>query len=181
MRKIIIDIDNTLWDFAPALYARLHKIHPGFPDPSQWHSWSFWKGLISPERLYRAIRDVHMEQDRFQPYNEARGFLGRLKENGFYIVIASHRERETLPATRRWLEKNALPFDEIHLSYDKSVLFDWCWAIIDDSPVTLDKARSAGIIRAGLKNPWNEREDHPLFASLNEVYTYLQTECTSGK
>ena len=122
-----------------------------------------------------------MEQDRFQPYNEARGFLGRLKENGFYIVIASHRERETLPATRRWLEKNALPFDEIHLSYDKSVLFDWCWAIIDDSPVTLDKARSAGIIRAGLKNPWNERENHPLFASLHEIYDYLQTKCASGK
>lgn len=122
-----------------------------------------------------------MEQDNFQPYKDARIFLERLRKKGFYIVIASHRERETLPSTRRWLEKNDLPFDEIHLSYDKTVLFDRCWAIIDDSPVTLDKARSAGIVRAGLKNPWNEREDHPLFGSLEEIYDYLQNQCVSAK
>jgi hypothetical protein len=181
MRKIVIDIDNTLWDFAPVLFERLSSIVPGFPDPSRWHSWGFWKGLIDPEKLYRVIRDVHMEQDIFQPYNEARSFLTRLKERGFYIIIASHREKETLPATHRWLEKNELPFDEIHLSYDKTVLFDECWAIIDDSPVTLDKARSAGIVRTGLKNPWNEREDHPLFTTLREVYNYLEAVCAKQK
>jgi len=181
MRKIVIYIDNTLWDFAPVLFERLKSIVPGFPDPPQWHSWGFWKGLIAPEKLYRVIRDVHMEQDTFLPYDEARSFLTRLKESGFYIIIASHREKETLHATRRWLEKNALVFDEIHLSYDKTVLFDECWAVIDDSPVTLDRARSAGIVRTGLKNPWNEREDHPLFLTLHEVYNYLQTECTASK
>jgi len=181
VRKIVIDIDNTLWDFAPVLYERLNDANPGFPRPSEWRSWSFWKGLISAEKLYRTIRDVHMEQDRFEPYSEAHFFLERLKTDGFYIVIASHREKETFSSTRKWLEKNALPFDEIHLSYDKTVLFGECWGIIDDSPVTLDKARSAGIVRAGLKNPWNEREDHPLFANLDEIYDYLQTECTSEK
>jgi hypothetical protein len=181
MREIIIDIDNTLWDFAPVLYARLNDAYPGFPDPSQWHSWSFWKGLISPEKLYRFIRDVHMEQDSFQPYNDARIFLEKLRKKGFYIVIASHREKDTFPSTLRWLKKNALPFDEIHLSYDKSVLFDRSWAIIDDSPVTLEKARSAGIVRAGLKNPWNEHEDHPLFLDLEQIYDYLQAECATTK
>ncbi len=96
-------------------------------------------------------------------------------------MIASHREKETLAATRKWLEKNALAFDEIHLSYDKSVLFDERWGIIDDSPVTLDKARSAGIVRAGLKNPWNEGEDHPLFSNLDEIYDYLREECAARK
>lgn len=181
MRKIIVDIDNTLWDFAPVLYERLNYANPGFPHHSEWHSWSFWKGLIAPEKLYGIIRDVHMEQDIFQPYEEARIFLERLRKSGFYIVIASHRQKETFASTQRWLKKNALPFDEIHLSYDKTVLFDECWAVVDDSPVTLDKARAVGIVRAGLKNPWNERENHPLFASLTEIYDYLQTECTSGK
>ena len=179
MRKIIVDIDNTLWDLAPILYERLNNTHPGFPHHSEWHLWNFWKGLIPPEKLYRIIRDVHMEQDTFEPYCEARLFLEQLKKNGFYIVIASHREKETFASTLRWLEKNSLPFDEIHLSYDKSVLFDQCWGIIDDSPVTLDKARSAGIVRAGLKNPWNEREDHPLFSNLGEIYDYLRGECAA--
>ncbi|MEN6616123.1 MAG: HAD family hydrolase [Syntrophorhabdus sp.] len=181
MRKIIIDIDNTLWDLAPILYERLSKTSPGFPHHSQWHSWTFWKGLISAERLYHIIRDVHLEQDRYEPYSEARLFLERLKRNGFYIVIASHREKETLASTRRWLEKNNLSYDEIHLSYDKSVLFDESWAIVDDSPVTLEKAKHAGIVRSGLKNPWNAHEDHPLFGTLTEIYDYLSAECKSEK
>ncbi len=181
MRKIIIDIDNTLWDFAPVLYKRLNDANPGFPHHSEWHSWSFWKGLIAPEKLYNIIRDVHMEQDIYEPYHESRVFLEKLQKNGFYIVIASHRERQTLASTRKWLEKHALAFDEIHLSYDKTVLFDECWGIIDDSPVTLDKARLAGIVRAGLKNPWNEHEDHPLFADLGEIYEYLEKQCLTQK
>jgi 5'(3')-deoxyribonucleotidase len=177
MRKIIIDIDNTLWDFAPILYEKLNRNDPGFPHHSQWNSWNFWKGLISAETLYHIIRDVHLEQDMYEPYTEARIFLERLQKNGFYIIIASHREKETFPSTSRWLEKYKLSHDEIHLSYDKSVLFEESWAIVDDSPVTLDKAKQAGIVRAGLKNPWNEDEDHPLFATLTDIYEYLRTKC----
>ena len=181
MRRIVIDIDNTLWDLAPVLYERLCAASPGFPHHSQWHSWSFWKGLIPAERLYRIIRDVHMEQDAFEPYGESRDFLERLRTKGFRIIIASHRERETYASTRRWLQRYGLPFDQIHLSYDKTVLFDDCWAIVDDSPATLEKARQSGIIRAGLKNPWNESEDHPLFADLGEIYAYLESRCAAGK
>jgi hypothetical protein len=181
MRRIVVDIDNTLWDLAPVLYERLHEASPDFPHHSQWRTWSFWKGLIPAERLYRIIRDVHMEQDTFEPYSESRDFLDRLRQKGFYIVIASHREKETLASTRRWLSKHDLPFDEIHLSYDKTVLFDDCWAIVDDSPMTLEKARQAGIVRAGLKNPWNETEDHPLFTDLSEIYEYLENECATAK
>jgi hypothetical protein len=181
MRRIVVDIDNTLWDLAPVLYERLHEASPDFPHHSQWRTWNFWKGLIPAERLYRIIRDVHMEQDTFEPYRESRDFLERLRQKKFYIVIASHREKETLASTHRWLNKHDLPFDEIHLSYDKTVLFDDCWAIVDDSPMTLEKARQAGIVRAGLKNPWNETEDHPLFTDLSEIYEYLENECATAK
>ena len=66
-----------------------------------------------------------------------------------------------------------LPFDEVHLSNDKSVLFDGSWAIVDDSPVTLGKAARAGIIRVGLRNPWNEGTDHPLFNNLPEILNFI--------
>ncbi len=181
MRKIIVDIDNTLWDLAPVLYERLLEASPGFPHHSQWRTWSFWKGLIPAEQLYGIIRDVHMEQDTFEPYGQSRSFLEQLHRKGFQIIIASHREKETFTSTRRWLWKHGLPFDDIHLSYDKTVLFDDCWAVVDDSPVTLEKARQAGIVRAGLKNPWNETEDHPLFTDLGEIYEYLEGECSTGK
>jgi hypothetical protein len=47
---------------------------------------------------------------------------------------------------------------------DKSVLFDSCLAIVDDSPATLDKAAQAGILCAGLREPWNAGTGHPLFS-----------------
>jgi hypothetical protein len=66
-----------------------------------------------------------------------------------------------------------LVHDEVHLSNDKSVLFDGSWAIVDDSPVTLGKAARAGIIRVGLRNPWNEWTDHPLFNNLFEILNFI--------
>ena len=91
-----------------------------------------------------------------------------------HIIIASHREKGALDATVKWLKKNDLIFDEIHLSYDKTVLFDDCWAVVDDSHFTLEKAASAGIIGTGLKMPWNEHKDYTLFHNLIEVLLYLK-------
>jgi len=180
MRRIIVDIDNTLWDLGPVLYEELKKFNPELPGPANWYQWDFWKGYVSEKILYKVLRDIHMRQDTFEPYRESETFLSRLKEKGFYIIIASHREKGTFDATEKWLRINSLPFDEVHLSYDKTVLFSQCWAIVDDSPVTLEKAKAAGIVRAGLKNPWNEDEEHPLFANLMEVLDYLQSQCASS-
>ena len=176
MRKIIVDIDNTLWDLAPVLYEELKKINPELPSPSHWYHWDFWRGYISERVLYSVLRDIHLKQDTFAPYPDAEPFLAHLKEEGFYIIIASHREKGTFDAAQRWLIKYDLAFNEVHLSYDKTVLFNKCRAIVDDSPVTLEKARAAGIVRVGLKNPWNEKEDHPLFTNLVEVLNYLQIQ-----
>jgi hypothetical protein len=56
------------------------------------------------------------------------------------------------------------------------VLFDDCWGVIDDSPETLSNARDAGIVRAGLRNPWNEGEDHPLFDNLKQIKEHLRKQ-----
>ncbi len=175
-KKIIVDIDNTLWDLSPVLWERLKRFNPQVPPPAQWRDWDFWEGIVSSRDLYRALREVHSEQDLYAPYPDSRWFLSSLKERGFQVTIASHREKGTLGPTVRWLNKHALVFDEVHLSNDKSVLFDHHFAIIDDSPVTLDRAKKFGIVRAGLRNPWNDHTDHPLFDSLKEILTYIDEE-----
>jgi hypothetical protein len=83
-----------------------------------------------------------MKQDEYAPYGESRHFLEALKERNFRIVIASHRDKKTYDATAKWSKQNALPFDEIHLSPDKSVLFTDSWGIVDDSPETLDEVQN---------------------------------------
>jgi hypothetical protein len=174
MRKLIVDIDNTLWDLAPVLYDRMRKVNPALTPPSEWHEFDLWKRYVPPRVFYGLIRDIHMDQSMFAPYQDAGRFLASLKEIGFHIVIASHRVKETLGATTRWLQANNLAYDEIHLSYDKTVLFDACWGVVDDSPFTLYKAKKAGIVATGLEMPWNKREDHPLFGNLAEILPYLK-------
>jgi hypothetical protein len=174
-RRIIVDIDNTLWDLAPVLWEHLKAVNPKMPEPSEWDNWDFWEGYVTMKELYQVLKNIHMRQDEYQPYPESKAFLEALRERGFYIVIASHREKKTYAATVKWLRQNELIFDEIHLSQDKSVLFPDSWGIVDDSPITLDKAARAGIIRAGLSNPWNINSAHPLFGDLLEVLNYIDS------
>lgn len=177
MRTIVVDIDNTLWDLIPVFYKQMKALNPAIPPPEKWRQWGCWMDYANEWKIYDLLRDIHMVQDTFGVYPDAREFLSSLKASGFYIIIASHRTKDTMDATIRWLKKHALPYDEVHLSYDKSILFDKCWAIVDDSPETLDKAVEAKIIGVGLRNPWNEKEKHPLFDNLMEIFQYLQGQC----
>jgi hypothetical protein len=173
MKKIIIDIDNTLWDLSSVLWEQLKSFNPDMPPPSRWNHWDFWEGQVSFQDLLRALKIVHDHQDIYPPYPDSKPFLEALKARGYYILIASHREKGTYQPTVRWLDKHRLPYDEVHLMRDKSVLFDQSRAIVDDSPVTLEKAAQAGILRAGLREPWNIGTDHPLFPDLFKILEYL--------
>ena len=124
-------------------------------------------------RTFTPSLRASMDQERFIPFG-CSTISASLKEMDIHIIIASHREKGTLNATVNWLKKNDLAFDEIHLSHDKTVLFDDCWAVVDDSPLTLEKAARAGIIATGLKMPWNKHQDYTLFHSLPEVLHFLK-------
>jgi hypothetical protein len=174
----IIDIDNTLWQFSDAFYLELKKINGNFPTPDRWCTYNIWEGYCSAEDFMAAISTIHHNQDsdRYQPYPESRGFLSSLKEHGFHIIIASHRTPETEQPTERWLEKHGLPYDELHLSLDKTVLFPKADIVVDDSPLTLDQAIKSGALGAGLLFPWNmyyTSNGFRLFQNLNEVLDYI--------
>ncbi len=68
-------------------------------------------------------------------------------------------------------------FDELHVSSDKTVLFDeTCHIVVDDSTHTLEKAAKKGIIATGLSFPWNRAYKNngvKLFKSLNEILNYI--------
>ena len=176
MRKIIIDIDDTLWDFISVFNKRMKRAYPDVVIPTDWRELLFWMRHASPEILPNAIsilRGIHTDQDQFSPFPEAKYFLTSLKDRGFHITIASHRDQEASDATTKWLVQNDLIFDDLHLSKDKTVLFNDCWAVVDDSPMILRKAQKAGIIGVGLKTQWNEQEDCLLFNDLMEILRYL--------
>ena len=174
--KIIVDIDNTLWHLAPELWEALKKVNPEMPPPAGWDSRRSIERFMPIKEFFRVLKDIHMRQEIYPPFPDAEYFLRTLKERGFHIVIASHRSPDTYEPTVNWMKKNRLAHDEIHLSYDKSVLFPESIALVDDSPVNLSKAAEAGILGTGLLFPWNENSGFPLFKTLSEVLEYLDSK-----
>lgn len=180
-KTAIIDIDNTLWQFCDAFYEELRKINKNFPPPEEWTHWDFWEGHCSEQDFYGAVNAIHLNQDsdRHQPYPEAKGFLSALKQGGYHITIASHRSPEFMPQTERWLKKHGLVFDDIHLSYHKTSLFNAeTNVVVDDAPQVLEKAAESGALATGLLFPWNRdyRENgFRLCGNLNEILEGILT------
>jgi len=178
MKKIIVDIDNTLWELAPVFFEYLKRYNPEIPVEDLKRGETKLKGYIPREDLYGVLKEIHMRQEQFEPYPEARDFLANLKDMGFFVIIASIRDEKARDATERWLKKYGLIYDELHLTIVKTGLFNDAGAIVDDSIGTLYKAAQAGIVRTGLRNVWNNGHGHPLFESLSEVLDYLRRQCS---
>jgi hypothetical protein len=177
-RNAVIDIDNTLWQFCDAFYEELKKINPAFPRVEQWTTWDFFRPFCTEEQFMAAVDAIHFQQDseRYLPYPESKGFLLTLREQGFRIVIASHRREEARRPTEQWLRKHGLVHDELHLSFDKTVLFGSAALVVDDSPQALEKAVASSAIAAGLLFPWNKAytgNGFGLFRNLHEVMEYI--------
>jgi FMN phosphatase YigB (HAD superfamily) len=180
-RRIIVDIDNTLWDLAPELWARLKQVNPEMPSPAEWNSRKSIERFMPIQEFFRVLKEIHLRQESYPPFPESESFLRALREREFHLVIASHRSPDTYESTVNWMRKYRLAYDEIHLSYDKSVLFPDSIALVDDSPVNLHKAVEAGIVGTGLLCPWNENSGYPLFQSLIGVLEYLDSRLDSKR
>jgi len=181
----IIDIDNTHWQFSDPFYLELKEINRNVPTPDQWFTSDIWEGYCTEVDFIAAINSIHHNQDsdRYKPYPESQEFLLSLKEHGFHIILASHRMPTTRQPTERWLARHRLPYDELHLSLDKTVLFPKADVVVDDAPRTLEKAIESGALGAGLLFPWNMAyagNGFGLFQNLNEVLDYIR-KSSSGK
>jgi hypothetical protein len=179
-KTAVIDIDNTLWQFCDPFCRELRKVNRDLPPPEQWTTFDFWERYCSRKQFIAAINAVHRDQDneRHLPYPGAQDFLQALRKRGYRIVIASHRMEAARQPTARWLSRHQLVHDELHLSFDKSVLFGRAAVVVDDAPQTLQKAVAAGALAAGLLFPWNRAfagNGFGLFPHLRDVLNYIAT------
>jgi beta-phosphoglucomutase-like phosphatase (HAD superfamily) len=179
IKRAIIDIDNTLWHFCDALYEELRKINKNFPIPDRWAHWDMWETYCSLDEFMGAVNAVHLNQhnDKYVPYPEAKEFLSTLKEHGYHITIASHRSPDYRKQTEIWLERHSLVYDELHLSFHKTRLFDrFTDVVVDDAPQVLERAVDRGVMATGLMFPWNRdyaNNGFRLFENLNEILEHI--------
>jgi uncharacterized HAD superfamily protein len=155
--RIAIDIDSTLhhyWDQLATAAQRRFGIE--LPYESQL-TWSI--PLLRKEQLVACIKETHSEPAILaaEPYPGAVETVTRWHEAGHFIQITSHRSETAHEPTLRWLAQIALPYDELHCSYDKvqrcrELEID---LLIDDSPVNISHAQDAGILTATISHPWN--------------------------
>ena len=181
-KRAIIDIDNTLWHFCDVFYEQLRKINKGFPTIESWTHWDIWQGYCSEDDFYSTVNaiDFNQDSDSYLPYPEAKDFLITLKEHNYHITIASHRSPDYRNQTEKWLKKHSLVYDELHLSFHKTQLFDTSTnVVVDDAPKVLEKAVEKGVMATGLLFPWNQAysdNGFKLFNNLNEIVSHILSE-----
>lgn len=155
--KIAIDIDSTLHQYWDQLSDAAHRRFGIALPYEEQVTWTIT--LLRPEQVRACVEETHSEERVLaaEPYPGAVEAVAAWHAAGHFIHITSHRTTESQQATRRWLERIGLPYDELYCSYDKvarcrEIGID---VLIDDSPVTLERALEAGITAATLLHPWN--------------------------
>lgn len=157
-RVAIVDIDSTLWELKGPWWEELKKINPDCPCPGTNGNWDFHTGYMDLETALDAAKAVHYRQYDHKPFPYASALLRNLRDNGYYVIIASHRDPGTCGATLRWLSENNMPFDDLFCELKgKEALFDEHNVVlfIDDSPKSLEVAISKGIDCYSIKYDYN--------------------------
>jgi uncharacterized protein len=163
--RIAIDIDSTLhhyWDVLSEVSVRRFGV--ALPYEEQF-SWGITR--LRPEQLQLCIEESHSDERILggRPYPGAVDVVRGWHDAGHFVHICSHRPLDRRAATGAWLQSIGLPFDDLHVSFDKvarCVELD-IDLLIDDSPDSLLAAIEHGILAATIAHPWNvdvrEEED----------------------
>jgi len=164
--RLAIDIDSTLHPYWDQLAEVAHRrFNVELPYETQ-HTWDIDR--LDAEQLQVCVDETHRPEKVLaaEPYPGAVETISSWHERGHFIHITSHRAADAHPHTEEWLHAIGLPFDELYCSNDKiarciELEID---VLIDDSPITLQRALEAGITAATLEHPWNRGLDGVIIA-----------------
>ena len=167
--RIAIDIDSTLhhyWDVLSAVSVRRFGV--ALPYEEQF-SWGITR--LRPEQLALCIEESHSDERILagRPYPGAVEAVRHWHDEGHFVHICSHRSLDRRAATGTWLQSIGLPFDDLHVSFDKvarCVELD-IDLLIDDSPGNLLAGIEHGMLAATIAHPWNRdvREEEEIISA----------------
>ena len=163
--RIAVDIDSTLHDYWPTLNAVIRK---RFGIDLPYHRQESWDiSGLRPEQVRVAVDETHRPEyiAAASPYPGAVETINAWHEAGHHILISSHRRPDAYEATKEWLDRIGLEYDELYCSEDKvpHAAEEGIELLVDDKPADLLRALEAGMTAATLMHPWNreicEEED----------------------
>ncbi len=156
--RIAVDIDSTLhdyWGVLSEISVRRFGVKLPYEEQLTW-------GLtrLRPEQLALCVKESHSDERILAgvPYPGAVESVRAWREDGHTVYIASSRHADCHEATRAWLQKIGLPFDDLLCSAQK---LERCLELgvellVDDSPMSILGALDHGIRAATIVHPWNE-------------------------
>lgn len=108
------------------------------------------------------------------PTDECIAALDKLREAGHEIVIITHRtvpgaDVEAASATHKWLDRYAVPYDELIITGDKVSRVD---LLLDDAPHNVTAAVEAGENVVVWDQPWNRKGPAPEIADVKRVKSW---------
>jgi uncharacterized HAD superfamily protein len=166
---IIVDIDGVLYNADPVwreLFMSMKGVHITAADIS---TWDFFRGKVSGADFAEIIRvGLHSDAGILsrKPYVGAAKTITNWRFRGAKIVIVSERAASTSLATRQWLDKNGIPYDELvcDLPMDKvAIIFDKrAHLVIEDKPDTIIRVLESGMSAAVVDHLYNlDLAPHP--------------------
>ena len=162
-RRILVDIDSTLYPSEQVFIKHLERLHGVTLTPDQMADWDTWWQPYMTRRQFTAFIRRHFHSDdeirNAVPYRGATTALRAWKKAGHIIHIVSDRHPKTQAATAEWLDKIGAPYDRLVLEWGIDKISYAVEArlnlIIDDKPATLRNALAAGLWTATLAHPHN--------------------------
>lgn len=180
-KVVIIDTDEVIRKFV----AQVTKIYnTEFPsNPTNTDSLSAW----SLSEYFPLIKDIQNYFDITHPkeiyenaeiYEGTQDFLLKLKELGYFVVLASAQIPDNHQYTINWYKKHNLVYDAICFTQDKSIFHaDF---LLDDGVHNL-QAFSSGMSVA-MNRGWNKHWHGARVSSFNEFIDFLIfCECSEKK
>lgn len=174
--RILLDIDNIIYDFASPLKVKLDILTGSSIPISKWR-WDVWEQYnITKHKFYDIVSELHSRIDCFVPFSHVSLATYELSHN-YYIDVVSHRKKEFYEKTREWLLSNYIYFDNLILTHKKEELISYYDVVIDDSPHVQLAALSAGKKVISFKYSWCLHDSRIVF--LNdwiEILNFLRDE-----
>jgi beta-phosphoglucomutase-like phosphatase (HAD superfamily) len=155
--RIALDIDSTLhqyWDTLAAVVKKRFGVELPYERQTVWDI-----DALRPEQVRAAVHETHRPEfiAAAEPYPGAVETVNGWHEQGHVIHVMSHRRGDAYDATKAWLDRIGLAYDDLYCSDDKvaRAIELGVELLVDDKPADLLRAVEAGMTAATLLHPWD--------------------------
>lgn len=167
---ICVDIDNVIAK-TDEVMRRVIRAHSRLQVDLSYEDvicFEYWKCRDGAGRRFgkEEWSDIHTEFTRdhlleIAPFDKVSYYLRNIREK-FAVHLATSRLKDGQANTRLWLERNQIPYDELHFATEgtKHLIDEWFVAAVEDDREQGYAFYSKGIAVFLLAHPWNTVGSH---------------------